>query len=927
MNHITNNVHSNGPSMIERGVTRSKGLVLKQNPLATAWRIAGYLVISPVVCFWPTQGDAQLTLTGGTYTETFDSIGSGLPTGWTGRTGASATALGTSAAFTTGATSWADSGGSFKNVAANDSGLLSSASTAAQAAATDRAFGIRQSGTVGDPGAAFTLQIGNTTGLGDFALSVNLEMLSVQTRSTTWTIQYGVGSSPTTFTTLGTYSDPGAFGSTPFTLSGAPLLGIANQSENVWIRLVALTSSTGSGSRDTFAIDDFSLTYAPLVASNYIFDIDGAVSGSGNPTGTYDFSSANWSSSAAGDVATGTFTGNQVATFAAGTDGTAAYTVTVDSVVSVAGLSFEEGNVTLASGAGTLTLAGAGVAVASGATATISEPLLGSVGLSKSGPGTLVLTGSNSYTGLTSVGAGTLSVSADPNLGDVTADIALGGGTLQTTATINLDAGRELSGSGALSPAASTTLTFNGAVNAGTVTIADTGTVAFANATSNSVSGLAFSAPGTVNASGGALAITGTTTALVTTHTTGTATVSGSVNLGSGTRTFTVADGSADVDLQVSANLSGAAVIAKLGSGTLSLTGNNSSLTGTGTTPASLRMGAAAVSPATGGTVAFDNVNALGTAQLQLNGGTLRNDAGSALVMSNSLSIGAQDHANTPGGMVFSGTNTEFTGGASLFKASGANYQHMITVTNTTTFSGVVGVSTGGGTSTGLTVAGAGKLVFSGASPNTFTEALTVGDGVTSGTILEAAKDGALGGNTGITVSSGGTLLLSGGAGDHINKAASLNLSGGTFDLGGVSEVDAGPLSSTTNGLGALTLSSTSTLDFGTFGLGTSIVQFGGVGTQSGILQVTDFDFGIDRLLFSGEAASFTSLYDQSEVSFNGGPGYQAIQFGTNEYFEIVPVPEPATIFGALGLLGLVGYRERRRVTAVLSRFAPTTRG
>ena len=42
------------------------------------------------------------------------------------------------------------------------------------------------------------------------------------------------------------------------------------------------------------------------------------------------------------------------------------------------------------------------------------------------------------------------------------------------------------------------------------------------------------------------------------------------------------------------------------------------------------------------------------------------------------------------------------------------------------------------------------------------------------------------------------------------------------------------------------------------------------------------------------------------------------ISFGGNQ--ELVPVPEPTTIFGALALLGLVGYRERRRLGALLRR-------
>ena len=41
------------------------------------------------------------------------------------------------------------------------------------------------------------------------------------------------------------------------------------------------------------------------------------------------------------------------------------------------------------------------------------------------------------------------------------------------------------------------------------------------------------------------------------------------------------------------------------------------------------------------------------------------------------------------------------------------------------------------------------------------------------------------------------------------------------------------------------------------------------------------------------------------------------VSFGNGTYsFEVVPVPEPTTIFGALALVGLVGYRERRRLKA-----------
>ncbi len=195
------------------------------------------------------------------YTQTFDGIGTALPSGWTVRTGATATSLGTSGAFTTAAATWADTGGSFKNVASSD-GLTSTATTAAQNASTDRALGVRQSGTFGDPGASFAFNI-NTTTATISAISLKAQMLSVQTRSTTWTIDYGIGAVPTSFTTIGTYVDPGTFGSTTLSFGVGDFGTALNNQTSVWIRVTALTASTGSGNRDTFGIDDFTITAVP----------------------------------------------------------------------------------------------------------------------------------------------------------------------------------------------------------------------------------------------------------------------------------------------------------------------------------------------------------------------------------------------------------------------------------------------------------------------------------------------------------------------------------------------------------------------------------------------------------------------------------------------------------------------------------------
>ncbi len=868
------------------------------------------------------QVQAQFTLSGTNYTQSFDSVGTGLPTGWDVRTGATATALGTAATFITTQALWSATTGQFANFASAD-GLTSTATTAQQNASTDRVIGLRQTGTFGDPGAAVDFNFNASSAIfsgAGTALSFSLQMLSVQTRSTTFSIQYGVGVSPSAWTTLGTYSDPATFGSTPFTFTGTQLSALSGQS-NAWLRVVALSASTGSGSRDTIGLDDLSFTYtAVVVADNIYFDINGTTSGSGNPASSYNFSGATWNSAADGTAAPGTFTDGKTATFAAGTDGTGTYTVKVDTAVTTNGLSFEEGTVTLDHAAGgALTLTGASINVASGAAAVISEAVGGTVGLTKDGAGLLTLSGANGYTGTTTINAGTLSISSDGNLGNTSNGIALGGGALQATVDISLAATRTLNGSGSLDVAPTKTLTFNGTVGAttpGALTFSNTGTTVFANATTNAATSLTFSAAGTFNVTGAALSLPGNIT---TTHASGTATVSGNINFGSGTRNVTVGDGSAATDLLLSANLSGASVLVKLGAGTLALTGNNSGLTGTGTIPASIRQGAAAVAPTTGGTISVNNANALGTGQLQLNGGTLRNDSGAALVFTNTngISTGAQDHTNTPGGLIFAGNNgsasLEFTGQIQLFKATGGNYQHYLTANTPTTFSGAWIASTGSGTSTGVTIAGSSSLTLSGGTANTFAEPVTIAGTAT----LIAAKTGALGANTAITINTGGTLLLSGASTNKINDSSAVTLAGGAIKAG----------NSLTEQFGTLTLTADSVIDFGISNPGSTLTFADSSALSSfwisgKVLSIWNWTAEVDHLYFGSNPSGLTSS-QLSQITFYSDAGstlangFSGAAFNGSPFDglngEISPVPEPSTVAVAMGLLGLVGWRERRK--------------
>ncbi|MDX1927551.1 MAG: PEP-CTERM sorting domain-containing protein [Pirellulaceae bacterium] len=200
------------------------------------------------------QCAAGLVLTGTSHTENFNS---GLPANWTVRTGATASVLGTPVALGSG--TWASTTGQFFS-SASVTGLAGNASTAAQANALDRALSVRQAAAFGDPGAAFVLEIENTTGFESFSLNLNAELQNNQGRTTTWQVDYGFGANPTAFTSIGNLNLGTSFGETANTLSFGNALD--NFSGPVWIRVVTLTAATGTGSRDTFGIDDFNLNYS-----------------------------------------------------------------------------------------------------------------------------------------------------------------------------------------------------------------------------------------------------------------------------------------------------------------------------------------------------------------------------------------------------------------------------------------------------------------------------------------------------------------------------------------------------------------------------------------------------------------------------------------------------------------------------------------
>ena len=215
----------------------------------------------------PPPPGTGLPLTTSPYTQNFDAISSGLPAGFYAKVGATASLIGTGDMTASGGwvpTLWTNVSSGAKNFA-SATGLTSSSDATAQGAATNRAFGIRQTSSTGyDPGSAFVVLLTNTTGKSNFQLSFQLQSLDASSgRTTPWIVDYGIGDAPTAFnsvttTPTGLTTSP-TFGGTNVTLT-LPA-AVNNQSQKVWIRIVTLAATTGTGNRASSAVDDFQLSW------------------------------------------------------------------------------------------------------------------------------------------------------------------------------------------------------------------------------------------------------------------------------------------------------------------------------------------------------------------------------------------------------------------------------------------------------------------------------------------------------------------------------------------------------------------------------------------------------------------------------------------------------------------------------------------
>ncbi|SOE22031.1 Endonuclease/Exonuclease/phosphatase family protein [Spirosomataceae bacterium TFI 002] len=242
---------------------------------------------------------AQVNLTGTSYNENFDGLNTGLPVGWTVRTGASASSLGNEEVFDPAHKTWASTSGGYRNCGSGDLTLTSSNKDTNP----NRGLAIRQSGVFGDPGAAFTVQFANTLGFENFQLSFKLQSLnSTSPRVTEWQVQWASGANPTVFNTVictPAFNSTGGNTISNTTVSCFLPASFEDISSPVWVRIVALSSTTGAGNRVTSGIDDFQLTYnvidplAPKVKIVSNFNSFSAIENSPSPIQDFVFSAVN----------------------------------------------------------------------------------------------------------------------------------------------------------------------------------------------------------------------------------------------------------------------------------------------------------------------------------------------------------------------------------------------------------------------------------------------------------------------------------------------------------------------------------------------------------------------------------------------------------------------------------------------------------
>ncbi len=890
------------------------------NPFRTGLMVAGAVFVP--ISFSGSDLQAQYSLTGSSYSQSFDDLGTGSLSAVTNRH------LGN---FNSNLNGWYffESGTNANNNITAGAGGGSGGDTYnfGVASGTDRTLGGLQSGSlIPSWGFWFTNNTGREIRALDISYTGQTWRIGGTNRSDR--IDFGYSSTATSLD-AGVWTD---FDALDYANPAAAATGSGSvlHTANISSSITALSIASGAsffirwtdfnatGSDDGMGVNNFSLT-AQLAAAPGYWDANGATGGVGG-SGTWQTSSAAFSSSLAGtDPAT---RGASDPVIFAGTAGV----VTVSGTVSVnSGMNFGTTGYSVAGG--TINLGGATIldnalSIDSGGTATISSVITGSTGLSKTGTGTLELSGTNTFSGGVSLGGGELIVSSLGNLGDAANDISFSGGRLVVAQTLSTGSGADYSGSGAVQVSAGKALTVDGSFNMTATTLGGAGSLNLNGATRN-VGALSFDGNATLNGSGLVSASSLTAAAL----TGGTAKVNADLSFTTGDKTTVVGSGGT---LELNGQITATGRIIKQGAGTLVINGVNNS--------GGLRIGTSGATSVDGGNVVISSASALGTGALQHNFGTLSSTVNLTGANAINLGLSVGGRVNNGALAVIGGTSDiEFLGDSSFFRAGSTSGLLALNVNNNTSL-GNFTVTTGSGTATGIRFGGSGVLTIKG-NASALTENITVGDTLD----LVIATTGTIGSGAGaFTVGNGASLINNGSISASLVTVELGGSYSGIGDLNaGIVIADGGQLApgnsvGTATVNGSLDLNGTYNWELDTADAGIAdvvIVDAGANGDitlgATSVLNIVSSNFNVgDEYTLFAYSGDLTGTF--SSILLNGGSlgtyqvnlNYLATLPGLNDpgvtgfryvTASITAVPEPGAvaILGG-GLLTALSLRRRR---------------
>lgn len=580
---------------------------------------------------------------------------------------------------------------------------------------------------------------------------------------------------------------------------------------------------------------------------------DGAGAGSLNKTGS------------------GVLTLSGANTYTGGTTITAgSLSITNNAALGTGGLTLSGGSLLFGANVGTVSngvvLGANGTVNDQGFTGTLSGVISdggGGFSLTKTGGGTLSLTGVNTYSGGTNLNGGILNVNADAALGNAAGGLTFNGGTLQTAAGIASARVVTLNGSGTIDTNGVNS-TLSGAIG-GTGELIKTGLgTLFLTGANNTYQGGTVVSNGVLNVNSDA-ALGGAANAF--TFSSGTLQLAAAY---ASTRTF-VFGSFAQFDnngqnLALNGVLTGGGPVTYTGAGNVTLTGLNTYSGGT-----SIQ----------GGNFITDTLNPFGGGAVSINAATsIQFAASSGVLLGNAFTLNQNVTFDTNGG--------------------------------STTISGVIS-GTGA-----LTKAGTGALVL--AAGNTFTGGTTINNGIlaitddssfgatTSGvsllngatiqlvdtlqSTLASARSIVLGAGGGVIDTRTDNLVLSGvlsGAGSLTKQGSGALYLGAVNTYGGPTYVEAGTLGITVDnalpGPTAVTVANGATLDLGNQKQTTAIAAFNGAGTLALTLQanqVNDPTTANNNLNVTGNFSVNTVVVRLAPQIVKTGDKFYPVNWGTN---------------------------------------------